>query len=413
MCADVTDAALTQIDRGPLPFAALRFVGAGALQARLPRSPAQFVDRHAISASGDTAMKLESLGYGEPFVSAFEADREAGQFPARVISAEREQCVLWCETGVVPAVVGGRLRHEAAHGALPVVGDWVVAHLDPAGELARVQRVLPRRTTLARKRPQQSTPQLIATNIDCVLVVSALNQDFSPRRLERALALVWEAGAEPVVLLTKLDRCPDPNAYLEAARAVALGVPVHALSVPAGYGLEVLDDYLRPARTLAMIGSSGVGKSTLLNHWLGEARAKAAEARSADDKGRHTTSSRELFLLPQGALLIDTPGMRELGLIDAEAGLPAAFTDIEALAPYCRFADCEHAAEPGCAVQAAVQRGELARARYDAYTKLQRELAYEQRRSDERAQHEHQRETRRIQRQRTRSLRSHPKYNGS
>jgi ribosome biogenesis GTPase len=226
---------------------------------------------------------------------------------------------------------------------------------------------------------------------------------------ERALALIWEGGAQPVVLLTKLDTCADAEMYIEEARAVALGVPVHALSVHAGLGLEALHDHLQPTRTVALIGSSGVGKSTLLNHCLGEERALTSEARAEDDKGRHTTTARELFLLPQGAMLIDTPGMRELGLADADAGLDAAFADIETLAANCRFSDCEHSGEPGCGIEAALQRGELDRARFAAYGKLQRELAYELRRRDERSRQEHQRQQRKIHRQHTRTLRTHPK----
>jgi ribosome biogenesis GTPase / thiamine phosphate phosphatase len=355
-------------------------------------------------------MKLESLGYGEPFATSFAADGGDGEVPARVVSAQREQHTLWIEAGVVPASISGRLRHEAKAGGLPVVGDWVSARLDATHTRASVQRVLPRKSMLARKRPGPTSElQLMAANLDVVLVVSALNQDFSPRRLERALALIWEGGAQPVVLLTKLDECPDPSRYLEEARAVALGVPVHAVSVLAGMGLEALDAYLRPASTVALIGSSGVGKSTLVNHCLGEQRAAISEARAADDKGRHTTTARELFLLPSGALLIDTPGMRELGLVDAEAGLPTAFADVDAFAARCRFGDCEHAGEPGCEVRAAVERGELETKRFAAYGKLQRELAYEASRRDDRSRYEHQRQRRRIHTKHVRSQRAHPK----
>lgn len=352
-------------------------------------------------------MTLEELGYGEPYRSGFDSEYASGELPARVVSATREHYVLWAEAGVLQASASGRLRHQ---GELPVVGDWVAARMDDVGSRASVTRVLPRRSTLARKAVARSSAlQVMAANLDFVFVVTALNQDFSPRRLERALALIWEGGAQPVVLLTKLDQCDDPTVYLEQAQAVALGVPVHALSVPAGLGLEVLATYLQPARTIALIGSSGVGKSTLVNHCLGEARAAISEARAADDKGRHTTTARELFLLPSGALLIDTPGMRELGLSDADSGMNVTFADITELAADCRFGDCEHQSEPGCAVQAALQSGELDSTRFQAYLRLQRELAYEHRRRDERALHEHQRVIRRIHGQRMRDMRAHPK----
>ncbi|HEX5659653.1 MAG TPA: ribosome small subunit-dependent GTPase A [Polyangiales bacterium] len=351
-------------------------------------------------------MKLEDIGYGEPYASAFALGNDQLEVPARVVSAQREQYLLWCEAGVVPASISGRMRHEAAVGELPGVGDWVAAKVESGR--ASVQRLLPRKSMLARKRPGPSSePQLMAANLDYVFVVSALNQDFSPRRLERALALIWDGGAQPVVVLTKLDQCPEPASFLDEAQAVALGVPVHAVSVHAGIGLEALASYLRPARTIALIGSSGVGKSTLVNHCLGEERAAISEARAEDDKGRHTTTARELFLLPTGALLIDTPGMRELGMVDAD--LDTTFADLDALAAHCRFGDCEHAAEPGCAVRAALQRNELDAERFAAYGKLQRELAYERSRSDDRARHQHDRERRRIHTQHVRAHRAHPK----
>lgn len=355
-------------------------------------------------------MKLEELGYGEPYLAGFASGHLTGEVPARVLSASREQYTLWSEAGVLQATMSGRLRHEADDGELPVVGDWVAARLDPAGLRASVSRVLPRKSSLARKRVERSSSlQVMAANVDFVFVMTALNQDFSPRRLERALALIWEGGAQPVVLLTKLDQCEDPTAYVEEAQAVALGVPVHAVSVVAGLGLSALDQYLQPARTVALIGSSGVGKSTLLNYCLHEERAAIFEARASDDKGRHTTNARELFVLPSGALLIDTPGMRELGLADADSGMSATFADIDELAESCRFGDCEHESEPGCAIQAALARGELDAARFASYGRLQRELAYEQRRRDQRAMHEHQRVVRRIHGQRVREMRAHPK----
>jgi len=355
-------------------------------------------------------MTLSDLGWAEPFQSAFEARSDSSWVPARVISSQREHVRLAGDGWQLMAAVAGRLRHEAAEGELPVVGDWVVAGLDPGKTRATIHAVLPRRSALARKRPDRaSAPQLLAANVDYVFVVTAMNDDFSPRRIERALALIWEGGAQPVVVLTKLDGCEDPQPFLDQTAEVALGVPVHAISVHAELGLDALRGYLVTGRTVALIGSSGVGKSTLLNWCLGEQRAATTETREDDDKGRHTTTAREMYLLPEGGLLIDTPGTRELGLWDASTGLEAVFEDVEAFASSCRFGDCQHREEPGCGIHAALARGELDSIRWAAYEKLQRELAYEKRRHDDRARVEHQREIRRVFRQRARAQRSHPK----
>lgn len=353
-------------------------------------------------------MELEEIGWADPFAAAFAETCDQSWIPGRVVSSQREHVRLWTRSGVIPAALSGKLRQTAGEGELPVAGDWVAAVLDPTGERAVVQAVLPRRTMLARKRPERSSElQVIAANVDVVFTVSALNLDFSPRRLERALALIWEGGAQPVVLLTKLDVCEDPEPYLEEARAVAIGVPVHAVSAHSGEGLEVLRNYLTPGNTVALIGSSGVGKSTLVNWCLGEAKAATSAVREGDDKGRHTTTARELFRMPDGGLLIDTPGMRELGLTEASAGLEAAFEDVEAFVASCRFGDCQHRNEPGCGVRSALERGELDPARYAGYQKLQRELAFEHRRRDERARVEHQRELRKVFRQRAKAVRAH------
>lgn len=355
-------------------------------------------------------MQLEHLGWTETFSSTLRTYNEPNWIPARVVTAQREHLRLWTEHGILPAAISGRFRHLAGEGEHPIAGDWVAASLDPTGERAVVNAVLPRRSRLARKRPGPSSEQqLIAANVDVVFAVSALNLDFSARRLERALALIWEGASQPVVLLTKLDACDDPEPYLEEARAVALGVPVHALSVHSGEGLEALRAYLAPGRTVALIGSSGVGKSTLVNWCLGEQRALTNDVRESDDKGRHTTTARELFMTPEGALLIDTPGMRELGLTEADSGFETAFEDVESLVSSCRFADCQHRNEPGCEVQRALHSGDLEPGRYAGYQKLQRELAHEHRRRDERARVEHQREVRKMFRQRTKAWRANPK----
>ncbi|MET0386313.1 MAG: ribosome small subunit-dependent GTPase A, partial [Polyangiales bacterium] len=330
-------------------------------------------------------MTLSRLGWADPFKSALTSLGDDSLIPARVASAQREHYQLLSETGAVPAALSGKLRHAADSGGLPVVGDWVAARLDPSGERAIIHAVLPRRGALVRQQAGgTSLPQVIAANLDCVFLVSSLNQDWNPRRIERALALIWEAGAQPVLLLTKRDLCPDPEPQLQAAAEIALGVPVHALSVHAEQGLAALDSYLAEGRTIALIGSSGVGKSTLVNHLLGEERLATRAVRDGDDRGRHTTTHRELFEVRAGGLLIDTPGMRELALWDAQSGLEVVFDDIEQLAGACRFHDCQHQNEPGCAIRAAITSGELEPARLRAYQKLQREEAHNARRTDER-----------------------------
>jgi ribosome biogenesis GTPase len=355
---------------------------------------------------GDSfVMKLEDLGWSESFSLA---EMQEGHVPARVLAAQRERYRLLAVDGAFDAVLSGKLRHEALEGGLPVVGDWVAASLRADG--ATIHACLPRRSSLIRKRAgRASAPQVLAANLDVVFVVTSLNADLNPRRIERTLAMIWEGGAQPVVLLSKLDLCREVEASVRAVEAVALGVPVHALSALSGAGLDVLERYLKPGRTLALIGSSGVGKSTLANALLGAERIATAEVRAHDDKGKHTTTARELFVLESGALLIDTPGMRELGLWDAEGGLDAAFDDIEALAAQCRFGDCRHAREPGCAIREAIAHGELEAARLGSYEKLQRELAHEARRHDPQQLAAHNAQLRTVFKARTRAWRNNPK----
>jgi ribosome biogenesis GTPase len=345
-------------------------------------------------------MSLETLGWSDPFRSAFEASFAASNaVPARISAVHREQYRVLTAAGSGEARLLGRTRRDAH----PVTGDWVA--LQP-GEPNLIAGVLPRRSLLARKRPERpAEPQPIAANVDVAIIVSSLNAEFEPRRIERALAMIWESGAAPVIALTKLDACPDPSAQLAALAGVAHGCAVHAVSAHSGAGMSELDAYLQPGRTLALLGSSGVGKSTLVNRWLGSERVSTHAVRERDGKGRHTTTHRELFVLPSGAVLIDTPGMRELGLWDAAAGHKAAFPDVEQYASACRFGDCTHDREPGCEVRAAIERGELDPARLHSYRKLQRELEHTERAHDARARAEHQRALRSVHRQYTRAQR--------
>jgi ribosome biogenesis GTPase len=352
-------------------------------------------------------MHLEALGYDSHFKAAFDALSDASQLPARVTALHRGgHYRLLSADGPLEATLSGRLRHLAGAAELPVVGDWVALRVDASGS-ATIGECLPRRGLLVRKQAGASSePQPLAANLDLVAVVSSLNNDFEPRRIERALALIWEAGSQPLIILTKLDQCPDWSAQRAELEPVALGVPVHAVSAQSGAGLSELEPYLEPGRTLALIGSSGVGKSTLINRWLGQERMATSEIRAGDDRGKHTTSHRELFVMESGALLIDTPGMRELALWDAEEGLQSAFDDVEAFAAECRFGDCRHAGEPVCGIEAALGSGQLDGARYRNYLKLRRELAHELRRHDEKLSQEHRREQRAVFRQRARAVRS-------
>jgi ribosome biogenesis GTPase / thiamine phosphate phosphatase len=336
---------------------------------------------------------LGALGWSAHFAEAYVPYEDDGFIPGRVAVQHRG------------AYVVGRLRQEAEIGGeLPVSGDWVVVRPYPEGGRGTIHAVLPRRTTFSRKEPFKNVrEQVLAANADVVFVVTALDRDFNLRRLERYLATAWESGAEPVVVLSKADLCDDVPAAVADVELIALGVPVHVASSVTGDGVDALRAYLSDDRTVALLGSSGVGKSTLINSLLGEEALATAELRR-DGRGRHTTTTRELVLLPEGGLVLDTPGMRELQLWDAEEGLGTAFGDVEALFEHCRFRDCRHEREPGCAVKRALADGTLDPDRYRSYQKLQRELRMLELKQDRRARAEEGKKRRRQER-----ARRHPK----
>jgi ribosome biogenesis GTPase / thiamine phosphate phosphatase len=307
---------------------------------------------------------LDELGWGPYFEAAFAPYRERGLVAARVATQHRGGFELLGEDGERAGVPAGTLQ------ALPAVGDWVAAAPLRDEQKAVIEAVLPRRTAFTRSDPWSDAEEVVAANVDTVLVMTAVGRDFSPRRLERYVAAAHESGAEPVVLVNKADLEPETSA-LEQARAAAPGVPVHLLSAKSGAGLEQLERYLAYGRTVALLGSSGVGKSTLANRLAGTDLA-TGEVRE-DERGRHTTTRRQLVPLPGGGLLLDTPGLRELQLSGAD--LDETFPEITALAAECRFRDCSHTHEPGCAVRAAVEAGELPRERLESYVKLAAELA--------------------------------------
>ncbi|MCE5314221.1 MAG: ribosome small subunit-dependent GTPase A [Armatimonadota bacterium] len=330
-------------------------------------------------------MSLVELGYTSDFARGFNQIADDSLSPCRVSLEQRGLYAVLTDQGEMPAVPTGKLLYGSDDRAdLPVVGDWVAAQiLDEQPPRAIIHCVLPRKSMFSRKEAgKRVSRQPIASNIDTVFIVMSLDNDFSPARAERYLALAWESGAEPVVLLTKCDQCSDVDASIDIIRASAPGVPVHAVSVVAGQGLSVMSDYLKEGITVALLGSSGVGKSTLVNYLLGSDLQRVREVREVDSKGRHTTTHRQLFVLPGGGLVIDTPGMREIQLWNVDNGLAEAFVDIEVLARQCRFGDCSHNDEPGCMVRAALNDGSLDHRRFDNYMKMQAELHFLERKQD-------------------------------
>jgi ribosome biogenesis GTPase len=331
---------------------------------------------------------LEQLGWTPVWKSAFALIENQDLEPARVLEEQKDLLRVGTARGALWAVTAGRLLHGAAGPEeLPAVGDWVAVEARaPTEGRSRIHALLPRRSALVRKTAFRRTQaQVVAANVDTVFCVTSLNRDFNPRRLERYLALVWESGARPVLLLNKADLCADAEARRAEAETAAMGVPVHTVSAREGLGLDALERHLGGGETTAVIGSSGVGKSTLINRLAGAELLAVKEIRADDDRGRHTTTHRQLVRLPGGALLIDTPGMRELALWESEEGLEQAFGEIEEAAARCRFRDCRHDGEPGCAIRAALADGTLDAERYASYVKLKRELAHLARRQSERA----------------------------
>lgn len=328
-------------------------------------------------------MQLEDLGWSPYFADQFAPFEKKGFLPARVIRGEKNYFRINCQGEELTARFAGKIRHQSGgRRALPVVGDWVAVDVQQGQGRAIIHAVLDRHSSFARNLPGRRKgkgqgrveQQVIAANVDLVLIVSGLDRDFNLRRIERYLTLVSGSGAEAVIVLNKADLCPDPQACLDQVREIAPDTPVHLFSALEEAQLEPLFRYLTRGRTLAFLGSSGVGKSTIINGLLGEQRQKVGEVSEAVGKGRHTTTHRELFVLPQGGILMDNPGMRELHLWGEEEDLAGSFSDIEELALQCRFSDCAHQTEPGCAVRRAEDAGELASERLLSYLKLKEEL---------------------------------------
>lgn len=368
-------------------------------------------------------MRLEDLGWNPFFAAQLSNLNDPPLIPARVTAESKGFHRVRSPHGEYLAELAGKLRHHTADSsALPAVGDWVIIHPRPGEARARIERVLTRRTKLSRKVAGRAfREQIVAANLDVVFVTSALNRDFNPRRIERYLAIVWESGARPVVLLNKSDlRSADEAAALAfEIESIAPGVPVHLVSAPdpANPGLAAIRTHLLTGETAAFIGSSGVGKSTLINALVGISALATQPTRESDDRGRHTTTSRQMIFLPGSAssgannsgIVIDTPGMRELQLWNTSEGVGQTFDDITSLASNCKFRDCTHKGEPGCAVESAIASGELDQARLENLRKLEAELQFQRRKIDPALAHQTKQHWKKIHKAQRDSYRLRPK----
>jgi ribosome biogenesis GTPase len=348
-------------------------------------------------------MQLEEFGWTQSFESAFETYACDGCAAGRVFFSSRELFAVYTQAGEIDATLSGRLRHSSA--AWPVVGDWVVLR-DRS-----IDAVLPRRTRFSRKDPGRRTvEQVIAANIDVVFLVSGLDHNFNLRRIERSLVLAWESGAAPVIVLNKSDLREDAEDVVRAVKEAAPGAPVIAANALTAAGLPDFSRYVGRGQTAALIGSSGVGKSTIINRLLGDERQRVLEVREDDSRGRHTTTHRELILLPAGWLIMDQPGLRELQIWSGDEGIDRTFEDIGALAAGCRFRDCRHEGEPDCAVAAALADESLDPRRFQNFTKMRREIEYIEREQDTRARLEQKQKWKRIHQQMKQHYKHHKRW---
>ncbi|MEO5818024.1 MAG: ribosome small subunit-dependent GTPase A [Gemmatimonadaceae bacterium] len=325
-------------------------------------------------ADDSALITLRELGWNNALAQSFDTRATLGDTPARVTAVHRNRVVVAGEFGERNATLASGF-HSADSIERPATGDWVVLRAGSGDDTATVRAVLPRQSAFIRRAAgEKAVPQVVAANVDRVFIVTAVPDDVNERRLERYLAVAWESGATPVVVLTKIDLVEHADEWIAIASAAAPGVDVIAVSSLTDAGIDALDAHLICGSTIALLGSSGVGKSTLLNHLAGRTLMRTGDVRD-DGRGRHTTTHRELVRLPNGVLVIDTPGMRELQLWSAESGLAQTFDDIAALSDGCRFADCAHAGEPGCAVVEAIEAGMLDADRLASWRKLSREVA--------------------------------------
>ena len=314
-------------------------------------------------------MQLKAYGFDINFYENYDG------MPARVIAVHKERYKLVCETGECY----GRLKTKEYYvdaEEFPTAGDFVLINYNPSGD-SMIIKTLPRRTVFMRKDPNPNrAEQAVAANFDYVFIMQSLNHDFNPKRLERYLTLSWQSGAQPVIILTKADLVEDYSEQLSRLELYAMGVPIHVISAQTGYRMDELKQYLLPEKTIVFLGSSGVGKSSLVNALAGEEIMATNGIREDDSKGRHTTTHRELITLRCGAMIIDTPGMRSLGMWDVSEGIGSAFSDVERFLGCCKFSDCRHDSEPGCAIKMAIESGELSHERWESYLALKREARY-------------------------------------
>jgi ribosome biogenesis GTPase len=344
-----------------------------------PAEPAIHRSCHTSRAAASFAAvtTLADYGWTAAFARIFAPHADAGLEPARVVcELRRKFYAVQTADGEILAECGGGFFHHAKNpDQFPVVGDWVAVRRRPGEQRADLHAVLPRTTKFSRRAAgSEEIEQIVAANIDTVFLVGGLDRNFNPKRIQRFLVAAHESCAQPVIVLNKTDLCDDPDAVRREIEPLVPGVPIHLTSAVTRKGFKALAAaYAKPGRTLAFIGSSGVGKSSLINALARADALPVGEVRAKDSKGRHTTTRRELVLTPSGALVIDTPGMRELQLWGVDEGVDEAFADIRALALRCRFTNCTHASEPDCAVRAALACGALPRARFENYQKLKSE----------------------------------------
>lgn len=336
---------------------------------------------------------LNEIGLTDDIKNSFEEYQDKGFKLGRIALEHKHMYRVWMEDGEYLCTLSGRLAFDAmTREDLPAVGDWVAVKASPGEMKGAIHHILPRKSKFSRKSAGTVTEeQIVAANVDTIFIVNSLNDDLNLRRIERYLLLSWESGANPVIILSKADLTTELDEKMKQVSAIALGVPVIAMSVLNEIGTAELQSHLAPGKTVALIGSSGVGKSSLVNHLTGYQKQSVQEIRVTDDKGKHTTTHREMVLLPGGAILIDTPGMREVQLWQSDEGMSESFADVEAAAEACRFRDCQHNNEPGCAVRAAIDEGRLDEDRFNSYRKLLKELAYIDRKVDKKAQAEEKR----------------------